>query len=128
VRTRWVFPALLLGSCVVLAGCGSGDEDTVRSSAQRFLDLASAHDPAACDLLAPLARESLNREGAEKCSSAGLGRGAVLTVAVWGDEAQAKDQAAMTMFLHDFAAGWRVTGAGCTPRNEQLYQCAVGGP
>ena len=32
-----------------------------------------------------------------------------------------------TLFLHDFPDGWRVTGAGCHPRNDQVYDCTVGG-
>jgi hypothetical protein len=49
-----------------------------------------------------------------------------VSVSAWGDEAQARSTAD-TLFLHDFPDGWRVTGAGCHPRNEQVYDCTVGG-
>jgi hypothetical protein len=120
---------LLLSLCAALSACGAGEEATVQRSAQQFLDLTASGDPAACELLAPLARAAVDREG---CGAAlarvGRATGAVVTVSAWGDEAQAKDQAGNTMFLHDSTAGWRVTGAGCTLHNEQLYRCAVGGP
>jgi hypothetical protein len=82
-----------------------------------------------------LGRGQLGRRASDGLGPAGCGPGSpvgqvphdtVTETVVWGDEAQARSEAD-TLFLHDFTDGWRVTGAGCRPRHEQVYDCAVGG-
>ncbi|HWD02027.1 MAG TPA: hypothetical protein VG674_06165 [Amycolatopsis sp.] len=99
-----------------VAGCDSANNATVRDVAQRFIEAPT------CALLAPRARDSAT------CSSLPpLPRAPVGSVSSWGDEAQARTDRDV-LFLHEFPSGWLITGAGCRPRNDQVYDCAVGGP
>jgi hypothetical protein len=122
---------IVLVTCLMSACSGSSEQEPVKTVAQRFLDAVGAGDTAsACRELAPRARDSLTR-GDGTCentlSSVKLPRDPVGSAAVWSDEAQVKT-AGDTVFLHEFTAGWLITGAGCRPENEQVYSCVVGGP
>jgi hypothetical protein len=110
-----------------LCGCSAADTSSAQEAAQRFEAALAGGGAPACALLAPRARDGLGPAGCGTGSPvAALPRVPVASTVVWGDEAQARTPAD-TLFLHDFPDGWRVTGAGCHPRNEQVYDCAVGG-
>lgn len=122
--------AMTVGACLVLAGCtGSSEQDPAKEATGRFLGaIAAGNHPAACALLAPRVRESWGKEGCERgLVKADVPGGSPDTVSVWSEEAQVKT-GRDTIFLHDFSTGWLITGAGCHLRNEQVYDCEVGGP
>ena len=111
---------------VPTAACGAASAPDAQAAAQHFVAAAAAgSDTEVCALLAPRARDALGPAGCRPVPAA-LPHAPVVSVSAWGDEAQARSTAD-TLFLHDFPDGWRVTGAGCRPRNEQVYDCAVGG-
>ena len=95
---------------------------------------AAASDPAAaCALLAPRTRESVEQDGAPCAQALGdedlpaPGRRTAVTVA--GHSAQVR-YAGETVFLSLFDDGWRVTAAGCSrtsPDPAVPYDCAVEG-
>jgi hypothetical protein len=130
-KIGWRAGLIVLVMCLMSGCSGSSGQEPVKTVTQRFLDAVGAGESAvACGELAPRARDSLTR-GDSTCESAlpslKLPRDPVGSVAVWSDEAQVKT-AGDTVFLHEFSVGWRITGAGCHPENEQVYSCAVGGP
>jgi hypothetical protein len=130
-RIGWRAGLIVLVMCLMSACSGSSGQEPVKMVTQQFLDaVGTGNTAAACAQLAPRARDSLTR-GAGTCestlSSVKLPGDPVGSVAVWSDEAQVKT-AGDTVFLHEFSTGWRITGAGCRPENEQVYSCAVGGP
>lgn len=111
------------------AGCSSSSEPTVREVAASFQTAVAQHDaPAACALLSDEARARLESASARPCSEAlaalALPANPVQSTQVWGGEAQAR-VGAQVLFLAEFRSGWRVTGAGCTPRPDQPYSCTV---
>ncbi|MFC5288701.1 hypothetical protein ACFPM7_16715 [Actinokineospora guangxiensis] len=114
---------VLVALPLALAGCASLDADSATAAARRFVSAAAenrADD--ACAVVAPRA--------ATDCAEAvaDLGDlGEVRSAQLWGGEARVETGNAV-MFLHEFAAGWLVTGAGCVGDGESPYECAVGGP
>jgi hypothetical protein len=120
--------ALVAAAAVMLTGCGDLSADDVESTAGAF---ASADDAARCDLLAPSTLAALVEEESSACEEAigsvPIGSGDVLSVEVWGEEAQAK-LADDTLFLTRTSAGWRVMAAACSPQGkEQPYECQLEG-
>ncbi|WP_439380907.1 hypothetical protein [Amycolatopsis lexingtonensis] len=118
----------VLAAAAMLSACSAADAPDAAEAAGKFVSAVAHHDgAAACVLLSPRARDGLGPVGCGAGSPvARLPQAGVGSTVVWGDEAQARS-AADTLFLHDFPDGWRITGAGCHPRNEQVYDCAVGG-
>jgi hypothetical protein len=112
---------------LLLSGCGSVGADDVQRVAGAF----AADDAAArCDLLAPSTLASLTQDS-PSCETAiqdlPLGSGHVISVEVWGEEAQAKltDD---TLFLTRTTDGWRVMAAACKPQGaERPYDCQLEG-
>jgi hypothetical protein len=130
VRTRWT-GALAAGVVVLLAGCGApaGSDEVTRAAAD-WLAAAQAGDSARlCALMTPAAVDSVVT-GDESCEQAvgdlDLPGGAVGAIQLWSDEAQVK-AGTETLFLVRLGSGWRVNGAGCTPRPDRPYDCAVAG-
>jgi len=112
---------------LLLAGCGSLSSDEVRDVATLF---AGSEDGATrCDLLAAETLASLVEESSTACDEAiaevPLGSGAVESIEVWGEQAQARlgDD---VLFLTRTASGWRIAAAACTSRGEGLpYDCGL---
>ncbi len=81
-----------------------------------------------CALLADEARSSLEAASTSPCQQAlaalALPGGAVRTVQVWADGAQARLDSGV-LFLARYQEGWRMTGAGCEPRPGEPYDCPV---
>lgn len=106
--------------------CGSTSERDAAQVAQEFSTaVAERRFDDACARLAPRARDRIGPSCAAALAS--LRGGAVRETETWGDESVAR-AGEHTLFLHEFAAGWLVTGAGCVSRGDQPYQCEVGGP
>ncbi|WP_037306219.1 hypothetical protein [Amycolatopsis orientalis] len=125
-----IVKVLAFGACLLLAGCtGASGQEPVKEATGRFLGaLASGDHRSACALLAPRVRDSWGPDGSERgLAAAAVPGGTPGTASVWSEEAQVKT-GGDTLFLHEFSTGWLITGAGCHLRNEQVYDCAVGGP
>ncbi|WP_146770606.1 hypothetical protein [Prauserella sp. PE36] len=127
-------PTLAVGVLAVLltASCGAAAERAAQAVADDFLHALGNPDPtAACALLAEQVRSDLESASGRSCAAAlpelHLSATPVVSVRVWGTEAQVRTKAD-TVFLHEFASGWRITGAGCHDQGERPYDCEVGGP
>ena len=130
-RSRALRPAFVVAVGLVLAGCGPGaEQESAAAAARDFLAAAGRQDgPAACELLSPAARKSLETSDspcATEIVGLGLRERGVPSVSVWGDSAVARFTGD-TVFLQKFPAGWRVTGAGCRPQADHPYDCDVEG-
>ncbi|OLF13442.1 hypothetical protein BU204_27370 [Actinophytocola xanthii] len=115
---------------MVCAACGSSAGQTASSVAGRFLAAAEDADAgAACELLAPKTREELEFGEDGPCTatlaSLGLPGGTVDEVEVWGDRARATGRTD-TVFLVELGSGWRVAAAGCTPPEDETFDCLLG--
>jgi hypothetical protein len=128
-RRRTPLLPLLAPALLGLAACTpTGD---VTSAAGRFADAVRRHDgQAACALLSERARTSVEvtRPCDQVLPALGVRVGRPDVTTVWGDRAQIR-AAPDTLFLVRYAAGWRVTGAGCHSRGPDVpYECEIGGP
>jgi hypothetical protein len=123
VASLAVVPALVLGGCASAPGAAAA-----RQTAEQFLTAVTSGDAAtACGLLAPDAVRQVESDGtacAQALPDLGLPGGQVDDVAAWGDGAQAH-AGADTLFLRELQDGWRVVAAGCKPRGDAPYECAV---
>lgn len=114
---------------LVLAGCTPAAQADVRVAAQRFQTAVRDHDgQTACALLSDQARSSLEATSARACPDAlaalRLPADHPTDIQVWGNNAQARLTGG-PLFLAEFQAGWKITGAGCRPQTDQPYACAV---
>jgi hypothetical protein len=122
---RAVRVVLALGTAgLAVAGCSNADEPAVRAAAAAF---AGGDDQTRCGLLAPSTLESLEQDGGcpDALGQLGVGRGDVVSVQVWGQDAlvHLSDD---TLFLTRDDAGWRVSAAACEPAGEGLpYECQL---
>ncbi|MCT4353890.1 hypothetical protein M5362_12205 [Streptomyces sp. Je 1-79] len=135
VRLRTVGAGVLtVGLAWSLSGCGAssarvdGAEDAGRAFEQA---LVSRDYRAACGLLAPETRKALAEGEKQACPEALEGQdlpasAAVRAAEVYGRQALVR-AGGETLFLSQFAAGWRVVAAGCTPQGDKPYQCLVKG-
>jgi hypothetical protein len=128
-----VRPLLLvaLAAPVLLTGCvPSGQAEALGAGNAFQAALRSQNGAAACDLLAPETRTDLERGSAQACPQVltrrSLPTGAGTSIQVWGGNAQLR-LASGVVFLAKFRTGWKVTAAGCTPRQDQPYDCTVAG-
>lgn len=113
----------------VLAGCIPAATSDVRTAAQSFQDAMRTGDTrAACGMLSDDARSSLELTSARSCAAAltalNLPTAGPTAVEVWGNDAQVRLPAG-ALFLAEFRTGWKITAAGCRPRPDQPYMCAV---
>lgn len=130
---RLIFVATTVGTLAV-GGCGAvaGREDVAADTARRFLAAVDEGDGStACALLAPDTVSRLEESSAEPCDQAVTEEdlpepGAVESAQVYGQWAQVV-LSGDTVFLAEFRDGWRVVAAGCRPRGERPYDCAVEG-
>lgn len=121
-----------------LAACGAVQErrDAAEAEATRFeRDRDAGRHALLCAALAPGTRDELERTARSGCRRAIREAieeddlppaGAVRAVDVWGDQARVVLEGD-TLFLSQFAGGWKVTAAGCEPRPDQPYRCGVEG-
>lgn len=100
--------------------------------AGQFSDAVEAgNGEAACALLAPATRASLERDAQAPCGDALLDEelppaGDDPEPQVFGTSAQVRSRTD-TVFLGLFDDGWRVTAAGCAAAGDRPYECAVEG-
>jgi hypothetical protein len=87
---------------------------------------------AACSLLQPQTREETAQSGESGTCEGQLKKaqlpnpGKEVSTKVYGREAFVEFEHDV-VFLADSQGGWRVTGAGCSPRGDAPYKCEVGG-
>lgn len=119
---------------MALTGCGSVDDraGAAAAAAVRLLTAVQGSDGAgACAVLAPETLRELEKSAGAACPEAILDEdlpapGGVRGSEVFGQWAQVRLDGD-TVFLAVFPAGWRVVAAGCTPRPDRPYDCAVSG-
>ncbi len=125
---------LLSSTVLILAGCGSvgARGDAAASVATRMLSAVDGQDGAgACAVLAPDTVAELEESAGKPCAEAILDEdlpaaGTVTGSAVYGQWAQVR-LTSDTVFLAAFPGGWRIVAAGCAPRQERPYDCALRG-
>lgn len=111
----------------LLAGCSSTEEPAVQEVASSF---AGGDPQGRCDLLAPTTLEALLHEEPscpEGLEQLPLGTGEVVSIEVWGSDAQVHltDD---TLFLTRDGAAWRVSAAACRPGGDDgPYSCQLEG-
>ncbi len=107
------------------------DADTAAEVAVDFAaDVTSNDSSAACGLLAPDTRSQLE-SGGTPCAQALLKQkvptgGAIEHTAAFGRGAQVVLRGDV-VFLSDFGGRWLVTAAGCRPKDDVGYDCALSG-
>lgn len=128
---RWLLPVVL--GALALTGCsGAADADVHRVATDFYSALADADGAAACRLLAPDTREELEASSGSPCAEAVLAEldaaNGDPSVVVSGSGARVR-VGSDTAFLAEYAAGWLVTAAGCTPppAPDRPYDCSVKG-
>ena len=131
---RMVLLAVVVAASLAATGCGGpgGREDAAAAVAVRLLDAVGQGDgAAACAVLAPETLAELEESADQPCAEAVLDEdlpapGEVTGTDVYGQWAQVRldDD---TVFLAVFPGGWRVVAAGCQPRGDRPYDCALQG-
>ncbi len=115
-----------------LTGCGGSQDDAAVETAERFFSAVADQDGTdACDLLTPATRDELEQSSGKPCDKAIVEelKGApedTGEVRVYGVMAQVQ-WADSAVFLTRMPDGWRVLAAGCTPREDDPYDCVVKG-
>lgn len=122
-----IFVASLWGLC----SCEQAGADPPERAAQRFVSALRAGDGArACFLLTERARSSVSGATDVPCATAVKNvpdkDSTVHGVQLWGDAAQVRIGSDV-VFLRRLEAGWRISGAACTPRPRGPYDCDVSG-
>lgn len=121
----------VVGIAALLTGCAQGDQALDRAAADFATAVSGGDTDAGCALLAAATRAVLEHRSGASCSSAlqssRLRGGAVLDATQWGQQAQVRTTTD-TLFLTMTEQGWRVSAAGCSPRADAPYVCAVEGP
>jgi hypothetical protein len=128
---RGIVGVLLLA---VLSGCSSLAPDAAAAAAVAadfHRAVAAGDGSAACVLLAPETASVVAQDADQSCPVAVLQQdvpdgGAVLSRAAYGQVAQVV-MAGDVVFLAAFGDRWRVTAAGCSPRENRPYHCLIEG-
>jgi hypothetical protein len=130
---RFGLLSLLAVSGSVLSGCAADGTGAAEAAEAFQRDVAGSDMTAACSLLQSKTREETARTSdagtcesqLEKAKMPDAGR--LLSTEQFGRDAFVEFEHD-TVFLAASNAGWRITGAGCTPNGEEApYTCEVGG-
>ncbi|BCW06290.1 hypothetical protein NtRootA1_24280 [Arthrobacter sp. NtRootA1] len=131
-RMRRLIPATA-ASLLLLAGTGCAvDTSGATKVAEDFHRAVNTSDwAAACDLLQPTIRDKSKEKDGDDCqthlASVHLrDPGEVVKTEGYGREALVQFERD-AVFVAVSGSSWRVTAAGCTPREEIPYSCEVGG-
>ena len=121
---------------LAVPGCGgvtpSAREDAASAAAERFSGEVRGGDlEAGCAMLAPQTVEELEGSAGKPCAEALAEEdlpavGTVRAVEVYGGQAEVRGSGD-TLFLTDLGGPWQVVAAGCRPRRDRPYDCAVKG-
>jgi hypothetical protein len=116
-------------AALACAGCGmAAEKDGVREAASAlFRDVRNGDGAAACGRLVPQAASGLETGGTrceDEILKLGLSGGPLGPVEVWSEYARVR-AGGDTVFLTRWGDGWRVTAAGCEPREEGPYDCEI---
>jgi hypothetical protein len=130
-RQRMFLMGLIVVLSLSVAACTPAEEPAARAAGERFQAEVGSHDGgAACQLLSDEARSNLESGSRMACAQAidrlQLPVGGAQSIQVWGGNAQVRLDAGV-LFLAQFKAGWKITGAGCRPRPDQPYDCDIEG-
>jgi hypothetical protein len=125
---------LVVLAVLALAGCSTGQEDEVRSTAHRFYQaIADKDGAAACGVLAPRTRSELEQSAKKDCASAVLEESlpqvtTPRSVQAYGTMSQVR-YGSETAFLSRYGDSWKVYAAGCKPPSSQStpYDCQISG-
>lgn len=121
--------AALAVTIALLSAC-TNDENAAADAVGRFETALKARDfAAACNLLAPQTRKEIAAEAPcekalEEARLPELG-GEPIT-SVYGRSAQVRGDGD-TLFLTEFAVGWRIVAAGCAGTIDNPYDCSLKG-
>ncbi|MFF6888045.1 hypothetical protein ACFY9F_33200 [Streptomyces sp. NPDC012421] len=117
-----------------MAGCGApgARQDAAAAAGTAFEAAVVAGDHLrACALLAPQTRRQLEQDEQKPCAVAFASQKLPTAFGVDGVEAYGRQamvrMAGDTLFLSLFTGGWKVVAAGCTPRQDQPYDCLIKG-
>lgn len=129
-----LMPVLVAAALLPLTACGglSPDADAAADVALSFHAAVSAGDgQSACDDLAPGTADVLQRDAGAGCAQAVLDEdipdaSTVLDAQAFGQVAQVV-MSGDVVFLAAFGDEWRVTAAGCSPRDNKPYYCSIDG-
>ncbi len=118
----------ILSECASLAPDAGAAAD-VASSFHRAL--SDGDGAAACALLAPETAAALEQDSGQSCRQAVIDQdipdgGTALDRQAYGQTAQVL-LTGDVVFLASVGDQWRVSAAGCTPRNERPYHCSIEG-
>ncbi|MFE5839354.1 hypothetical protein [Arthrobacter sp. NPDC056493] len=124
---------LLALSGGVLSGCAADGTQAAEAAEAFHREVASSNMTAACSLLQSGTREETARSSDAGTCESQLEKAKIPDAGkLLGSEQFGRD--AFVEFEHDTVflaasnAGWKVTGAGCTPKGEEEpYTCEVGG-
>jgi hypothetical protein len=122
--------AVLLG----VTGCGAPAQrvHAAEAVAVAFLRAYQAGDgEGACELIAPQTRSEVERQEQKPCPAAILAQQLPALGQVRRTEVYVQQGVVVTtqqtVFLTEFALGWRVTAAGCRTRGHRPTDCEVQG-
>jgi hypothetical protein len=132
LRTRCSGIALAGLCATALVGCAGSQDGAVRDVAEEFYAAVARGDgEGACALLAPSTRAELEQSSGRECAAAvqeevPAAGGDSGVVEVYGTMAEVRFDGD-TAFFAQMPGGWRVVAAGCRPREDGPYDCAVKG-
>jgi hypothetical protein len=116
-----------VAAVLLVSGCGDQAAGDVTRLAVQFHQAVQQHDfRGACELLSDEVRSSLDDCATELAQ-------ADIPEASGGASAQVFGQNGIvswpsdTVFVSRFPGGWKVIAAGCEPRLDRPYDCAVSG-
>lgn len=129
---RRIFPATAATLLLLTAtGCAVDTAGATKVAEDFHRAVDASNWAAACDLLQPTIREKSEEKDGGDCQSHLASvhlrvPGHVVKTEAYGREALVEFEGD-AVFVAVSGSTWRVTAAGCTPREETPYSCEVGG-